>query len=88
MNYSIPGCNCHGHSDKCEYSAEAEELKLSMDIHGNFEGGGVCKDCDHNTHGVNCEKCKPFFYKQEGLDISDPNACQRKSVFAFQSFSI
>lgn len=75
-------CNCHGHSEECEYNSEVEERKLSLDINGNYEGGGVCKKCDHNTHGINCENCKPFFYRPAGVDITDPNACQRMIVFA------
>ena len=47
-----------------------------MDINGELRGGGVCQNCDHNTRGINCEKCKPFFYRPEGVEISDPNACQ------------
>lgn len=69
-------CNCHGHSDECEYNAEVNERGLSLDIDGELRGGGVCQNCKHNTRGINCEKCKPFFYRPEGVDISDPNACQ------------
>ena len=36
-------CNCHGHSDKCEYDAEVDAASLSLDIDFNYEGGGVCQ---------------------------------------------
>ena len=51
---------------------------MSIDIHGNKEGGGVCKNCQHNTEGINCEKCKPFFYRPKGVKMTSPDACQRE----------
>lgn len=71
-------CNCHGHSNKCEYDEEVDQRRLSLDIHGNYEGGGVCKDCQHNTEGVNCNKCKPKFYRPYGKSWNETDVCSRK----------
>ena len=71
-------CNCHGHADECEYNEEIDKRRLSLDIRGNYEGGGVCKNCKHNTLGINCEKCKPFFYRPANVPIDSPDVCQRK----------
>ena len=38
-------CQCYGHSNNCTYDADIDANKLSIDIHGNYEGGGVCVDC-------------------------------------------
>ena len=27
-----------------------------MDMNGNYEGGGVCDDCQDFTYGINCER--------------------------------
>lgn len=38
-------CNCHGHSNRCEYEQELADQRKSLDIHGRYEGGGRCLDC-------------------------------------------
>ena len=73
-------CNCHGHSTKCQYSEEVDEQRLSLDIHGNFEGGGVCKDCQHNTEGINCNKCKPKFFRPYGKSWNETDVCAGKEI--------
>ena len=71
-------CNCHGHSSKCQYSEQVAQRKLSLDINGKREGGGVCLECQHNTYGINCEKCRPYYYRPEGVPITSRDACRRK----------
>lgn len=56
-----------------------------MDIHGKMEGGGVCDNCRDNTEGINCEKCKPGFYKPFSKSVGDVDACVRK-YFNFNVF--
>ncbi|CAG9136876.1 unnamed protein product [Plutella xylostella] len=73
-------CNCHNHSTECVYDPEIDANGLSLDIHGNYEGGGVCQNCQHNTEGINCNKCKPTFYRPYGkqwgeLDVCAPCEC-------------
>ncbi|KAK2550366.1 Laminin-like protein epi-1 [Acropora cervicornis] len=51
-------CNCHNHSDVCVYNETVKQRNESLDIHGNYSGGGVCQNCQDNTEGINCEKCK------------------------------
>ena len=29
-----------------------------MDIHGEYEGGGVCEECQDHTTGINCQTCE------------------------------
>ncbi|XP_035223568.1 laminin subunit alpha-like, partial [Stegodyphus dumicola] len=69
-------CNCFGHSDECIYDEEINEKRLSLDIHGHYEGGGVCQNCRHNTEGINCNKCKPTFYRPYGKLLNDTDVCQ------------
>ena len=38
-------CNCFGHADACVYNETVAERHLSINIHGVYEGGGVCIDC-------------------------------------------
>ncbi|XP_076440495.1 laminin subunit alpha-like [Babylonia areolata] len=68
-------CQCYGHSDECVFDEEVENMRQSIDIHGNYEGGGVCQNCRDNTMGINCEQCVPTYYRPFGVDRSDPNAC-------------
>ena len=49
-----------------------------MDIHGNYEGGGVCDECQHNTEGINCETCVFGYFRAEGVLPNATDPCQRK----------
>ncbi|XP_046389625.1 laminin subunit alpha [Ischnura elegans] len=69
-------CNCFGHSDECEYDPEIDRKRLSLDIHGEYDGGGVCKNCRDNTEGINCDRCKPGFFRPFGRALDAPNVCE------------
>jgi hypothetical protein len=71
--YVFSECECHGHADKCYFDAAVWAASGQT-------SGGVCIDCQHNTIGTKCEKCKPLHYKDPNLPISDPNVCKRKLV--------
>ncbi|XP_015117099.1 laminin subunit alpha [Diachasma alloeum] len=69
-------CNCFGHSNDCLYNSTIDEQRLSLDIHGLYEGGGECKNCQDNTEGINCNKCKPKFYRPRGKPLNATDVCQ------------
>ena len=41
----ISACQCYGHSDQCIYDERVDLEGRSIDIHGNYDGGGVCQNC-------------------------------------------
>ena len=67
-------CECNGHADECKFD------RAVWDASGQTSGG-VCVDCEHNTIGTKCEKCKPLHYQDPDLPISDPNICKRKFLY-------
>ncbi|XP_045458049.1 laminin subunit alpha [Melitaea cinxia] len=69
-------CNCHNHATECNYDADVDAKRLSLDIHGNYEGGGVCKNCQHNTEGINCNKCQATYYRPYGKRWDELDVCQ------------
>ncbi|XP_017881365.1 laminin subunit alpha [Ceratina calcarata] len=74
--FTCEPCNCFGHSDECVYDPEVDEKHLSLDIHGNYEGGGVCQNCRDNTEGINCNRCKPKFYRPHNMPLNATDVCQ------------
>lgn len=62
-------CNCHGKAEECHFNQTVADLSLSLDIHGQRRGGGVCVGCRDYTAGINCETCMPGFYRPAGVEI-------------------
>ncbi|KAM3967987.1 LOW QUALITY PROTEIN: laminin subunit beta-1 [Aphomia sociella] len=62
-------CTCNNHATKCHFDAAVYNKTGKI-------SGGVCDNCQHNTMGVNCERCKPQFYKDPNLDIQSPDICK------------
>ena len=81
----ISACNCLGHSNECIYDEEVDAQSKSLDIFGNYEGGGVCQNCRHNTEGVNCNTCKFGYYRPWGKQLNDTDVCHECQCNYFYS---
>ncbi|XP_066250557.1 laminin subunit alpha isoform X1 [Euwallacea similis] len=73
--FKCEACNCFQHSNECVYDPEVDANKSSLDIHGRFDGGGVCLNCRHNTEGINCNKCRPTFYRPLYKSWNETDVC-------------
>ncbi|CAL7933589.1 unnamed protein product [Xylocopa violacea] len=83
--FTCEPCNCFGHSDECIYDPEVDEKHLSLDIHGNYEGGGVCTNCRDNTEGINCNRCMEKFYRPRDKPLNATDVCQPCQCDVFYS---
>ncbi|XP_071940937.1 laminin-like protein epi-1 [Antedon mediterranea] len=70
-------CNCFGHATSCYYDEDVDHRRESLDIYGNYSGGGVCIDCQDNTTGVNCNECKPGYFRASNTHLTSSSICQR-----------
>ncbi|XP_027200224.2 laminin subunit alpha [Dermatophagoides pteronyssinus] len=70
-------CNCHGHSNQCYFDEEISRKNLSKNIYGKYEGGGVCQNCQHNTTGINCDKCRDGFYRPKNRSLDAIDVCHQ-----------
>ncbi|NXP24291.1 LAMB3 protein, partial [Scytalopus superciliaris] len=61
-------CNCNGHSASCHFNPELYQASGGV-------SGGVCDDCQHNTEGNNCERCKSNYFRNQQQDLTHPEAC-------------
>ncbi|XP_038213536.1 laminin subunit beta-1 [Zerene cesonia] len=62
-------CTCNNHATTCHFDPAVYNKTGKI-------SGGVCDNCQHNTMGVNCERCKPTFYRDPTLDIQSPDVCK------------
>ncbi|KAF4087881.1 hypothetical protein AMELA_G00076420 [Ameiurus melas] len=68
-------CNCHDKAVDCYYNQTVADLKMSMNTHGQFVGGGVCINCTQNTAGLNCETCADGFYRPHKVSPNADEPC-------------
>uniref|UniRef100_A0A8C8SMW2 Laminin subunit alpha 2 n=1 Tax=Pelusios castaneus TaxID=367368 RepID=A0A8C8SMW2_9SAUR len=68
-------CNCHGKAKECYYDQNIADRNQSLNVHGEYAGGGVCINCTHNTAGINCETCIDGYFRPKGVLPDDPNPC-------------
>ncbi|XP_060679811.1 laminin subunit alpha-1 [Hemiscyllium ocellatum] len=68
-------CNCHDKAEDCYYDQSVADRKLSLNIHGQYNGGGVCINCTNNTAGINCETCIDGFYRPHKVSPFDHDPC-------------
>ncbi|XP_077565326.1 laminin subunit alpha-2 isoform X3 [Stigmatopora nigra] len=68
-------CNCHGKAEECYFNQTVANLSLSLDINGQYRGGGVCISCQDNTDGINCQSCVPGYYRPAGVNPEEDNPC-------------
>jgi laminin, alpha 3/5 len=58
-----------------------------LDIHGRYEGGGICQDCRHNTKGINCNQCQDRYYRPYGKHWNETDVCTCESSTCRWEFS-
>lgn len=56
-------CNCHNKAQDCYYDENVANQRRSLNVAGQFRGGGVCINCLQNTMGINCETCIDGYYR-------------------------
>jgi laminin beta 1 len=67
-------CECNNHATECHFDETVFRDKGQT-------SGGVCDSCQHNTYGINCEKCKEDFWRDPKKGIDDAHTCKRNKNF-------
>uniref|UniRef100_W5M522 Laminin, alpha 1 n=1 Tax=Lepisosteus oculatus TaxID=7918 RepID=W5M522_LEPOC len=68
-------CNCHNKAEDCYYNQTVADTRKSLNVHGQFVGGGVCVNCTQNTAGINCETCIDGYFRPQEVSPYAENPC-------------
>jgi len=63
-------CDCNNLADECVFD---EQLWLDS----NARTGGRCINCQKNTAGIHCERCKEYHYRETDRDVCKPCSCNQ-----------
>ncbi|XP_062980764.1 laminin subunit alpha-2 isoform X3 [Elgaria multicarinata webbii] len=77
VKHECEACNCHGKAEECYYDQTVADGKQSLNIRGEYIGGGVCINCTQNTAGINCETCIDGYFRPKGMLPGDRNPCRQ-----------
>ncbi|XP_039074653.1 laminin subunit alpha-1 isoform X2 [Hyaena hyaena] len=80
-------CNCHNKAQDCYYDGNVASQRRSLNIAGQFRGGGVCINCLQNTMGINCETCIDGYYRPHNVSPYEDNPCRPCDCDPFGSLS-
>nr|AVK72289.1 netrin B [Isodiametra pulchra] len=72
-------CNCNDHSDTCYFDPALYEASGRI-------SGGVCTDCEHNTAGRSCERCREGYFRTPGVNITDRSICTKCNCHPIGSY--
>ncbi|XP_044280734.1 laminin subunit alpha-2 isoform X5 [Varanus komodoensis] len=85
VKHECEACNCHGKTEECYYDQAVADRKQSLNIHGQYIGGGVCINCTQNTAGINCETCIDGYFRLKGVLPGDPHPCRQCHCYSIGS---
>ncbi|KAM8966911.1 laminin subunit alpha-1 [Pelodytes ibericus] len=68
-------CNCHSKAEDCYYDQNVADQNLSLNIHEQYIGGGVCVNCSQFTTGINCERCVDGYYRPHKISPHSDGPC-------------
>uniref|UniRef100_A0A663M1U5 Laminin subunit alpha-2 n=1 Tax=Athene cunicularia TaxID=194338 RepID=A0A663M1U5_ATHCN len=76
LKHECEPCNCHGKTEDCYYDQDVADRNQSLNVHGEYIGGGVCVNCTSHTGGINCETCVDGYFRPKGVLPDSPDPCQ------------
>ncbi|KAK0682552.1 LAMA2 protein, partial [Pygoscelis papua] len=76
VKHECEPCNCHGKTEACYYDQDIADRNQSLNVHGEYIGGGVCVNCTSHTGGINCETCVDGYFRPKGVLPDSPDPCQ------------
>ena len=62
----LTACNCNGRAQECYFDPE---------LYRSTGHGGHCTNCQDNTDGPNCERCRENFFRLGSTEACSPCHC-------------
>nr|Q8HZI9.1 RecName: Full=Laminin subunit gamma-2; AltName: Full=Epiligrin subunit gamma; AltName: Full=Kalinin subunit gamma; AltName: Full=Laminin-5 subunit gamma; AltName: Full=Nicein subunit gamma; Flags: Precursor [Equus caballus]AAM03454.1 laminin 5 gamma 2 subunit [Equus caballus] len=74
----LPAARASSGSQVCDCNGKSRQCIFDQELHKQTGNGFRCLNCNDNTDGIHCERCKAGFYRQRERDRCLPCNCNSK----------
>ncbi|XP_058286481.1 laminin subunit gamma-2 [Hylobates moloch] len=78
FSFFLPAARATSRREVCDCNGKSRQCIFDQELHRHTGNGFRCLNCNDNTDGIHCERCKDGFYRHRERDRCLPCNCNSK----------